>query len=300
MKNLQRKKPMSRIKKIIYGFLRILGHQEWIRYGIRNRILRAFCNPTKINSQEFEIDFYGFRYKGNLNCYIDWVAYFYGAYEKQELRILKDLIKDKHNAVFIDVGANIGHHSLYMAQYCNEIHSFEPYSVVRDKLQEKIALNSISSITVHPVGLGDANKDLDFYAPAGANTGTGSFVKEAASDNHELNQKLQVVEGDDYFYMEQIRRVSLIKIDVEGFEKYVLTGLKKQLSEHRPVVFMEFSAATKASFSGQDELKAMLPDGYTILSVKPTRNVFFFFSSNKYQFIPFGFDGCGESIVLMP
>jgi hypothetical protein len=63
---------------------------------------------------------------------------------------------------------------------------------------------------------------------------------------------------------------------------------------------MEFSEATKASFSEQDELIAMLPDGYTILSVKPTRNVLFFFSSNKYQFIPFGFDGGGESIVLMP
>ena len=57
---------MSRIKKITYEFLRILGHQEWIRYGIRDRILRMSCNPSKIDSQEFEIDFYGFRYKGNL------------------------------------------------------------------------------------------------------------------------------------------------------------------------------------------------------------------------------------------
>ena len=291
---------MSRIKKITCEVLRILGHQEWIRYGIRDRILRTFCNPTTMDSQEFEIDFFGFRYKGNLNCYIDWVVYFYGAYEKQELRILKDLIKEQIDPIFIDIGANIGQHSLFMAQYSNEIHSFEPYSAVRDKLQEKIDLNSISSITVHPVGLGDENKDLNFYAPAGANTGTGSFVKEADSENHELNQKLQVVEGDDYFNLEKITNVSLIKIDVEGFEKYVLAGLKKQLAEHRPVVFMEFSEATKASFSEQDELKAMLPDGYTILSVKPTRNVFFFFSSNKYQFIPFGFDGGGESIVLMP
>ena len=291
---------MSRIKKITYEVLRILGHQEWIRYGIRDRILRTFCNPTTMDSQEFEIDFFGFRYKGNLNCYIDWVVYFYGAYEKQELRILKDLIKEQIDPIFIDIGANIGQHSLFMAQYSNEIHSFEPYSAVRDKLQEKIDLNSISSITVHPVGLGDENKDLNFYAPAGANTGTGSFVKEADSENHELNQKLRVVKGDDYFNLEKITNVSLIKIDVEGFEKYVLAGLKKQLAEHRPVVFMEFSEATKASFSEQDELKAMLPDGYTILSVKPTRNVFFFFSSNKYQFIPFGFDGGGESIVLMP
>ena len=291
---------MSHARKLMYEALRVLGHQEWIRYGIRDRILRTFCNPTTIDSQEFEIDFYGFRYKGNLNCYIDWVVYFYGAYENQELRILKDLIKEKHDPIFIDVGANIRQYSLFMAQYCNEIHSFEPYSAVRDKLQEKIDLNSISSITVHPVGLGDENKDLEFYAPAGANTGTGSFVKEHDPENNELIQKLKVVEGDSYFNLAGIKIVSLIKIDVEGFEKPVLAGLKKQLAEHRPVVFMEFSEATKASFSEQDELKAMLPDGYTILSVKPTRNVFFFFSSNKYQFIPFGFDGGGESIVLMP
>lgn len=291
---------MSRIKKIIYGFLRILGHQEWIRYGIRDRILRTFGNPTTIDSQEFEIDFFGFRYKGNLNCYIDWVIYFHGAYEKQELRILKDLIKDKHDPTFIDVGANIGQHSLFMAKYCNEIHSFEPYSVVRDKLQEKISLNNISSITIHPVGLGDEDQELKFYAPAGANTGTGSFVKKHAVGNKELIEKLKVVNGDSYFNRARIERVSLIKIDVEGFEKSVLAGLKETLSSLRPIIFMEFSEATKASFSGESELIAMLPAGYTILTVKPTRNIFFFFSSNKYQFIPFGFDGCGESIVLLP
>jgi FkbM family methyltransferase len=244
---------MSHARKLMYEALRILGHQEWIRYGIRDRILRTFCNPTTIDSQEFEIDFFGFRYKGNVNCYIDWVVYFYGAYEKQELHILKDLIKEKHDPIFIDVGANIGQHSLFMAQYCNEIHSFEPYSAVRDKLQEKIDLNSISSITVHPVGLGDENKDLEFYGPAGANTGTGSFVKEHDPENNQLIDKLKVVEGDSYFNLAGIKIVSLIKIDVEGFEKSVLAGLKKILTEHRPVIFMEFSEATKASFSEQDE-----------------------------------------------
>ena len=65
--------------------MRLLGHQNWLRFGIRDRIIRYFVNPDTINSWEYETDFFGLSYKGNLNTFLDWFVYFYGAYEKEVL-----------------------------------------------------------------------------------------------------------------------------------------------------------------------------------------------------------------------
>ena len=80
---------------------------------------------------------FGLNYKGNLSSFLDWSVFFYGAYEKEYLYFLRDLITDSTSTIFIDVGANIGHHSLFMSQYCKEVHSFEPNPNVRERLTEK-------------------------------------------------------------------------------------------------------------------------------------------------------------------
>ena len=57
--------------------------------------------------------------------------------------------------------------------------------------------------------------------------------------------KLEIVEGDLYISKLNLKRVDLIKIDVEGFEKYVLLGLKDTLEKYRPFVVMEYSKVTR-------------------------------------------------------
>ena len=185
-------------KRSIHGILKLIARQNWIRFGIRDRILRIFCNPDRVKSYEFEIPFFGLKYRGNLACYLDWVVYFYGAYEEQELYLLRDLVKNIEDPLFIDVGANVGQHSIYMSKYCREVHSFEPYEPVRRLLDEKIQYNFINNIIVHNVALGEKNEYLEFFAPKGANTGTGSFISTHAMDNNESIGKLKVVNGDEY------------------------------------------------------------------------------------------------------
>lgn len=116
-----------------------------------------------MDSFDFEVDFFGARYNGNLNCFIDWTVYFYGAYEHEILCLFRDIV----SAVFFDVGANIGHHSLFMAKHCAHVHAFEPYAAVAEKLEQKIAKNNISNIVVHQVGLGLKNEKLPYFAPEG-------------------------------------------------------------------------------------------------------------------------------------
>ena len=164
----------------------MVGHWEFLRFGIRDRLIRLICSPDNVESFAFEVSFFGLRYIGNLNCYLDWMLYFYGAYEKYELLLLRDLVEENTLPIFIDIGSNIGHHSLYMSQYCKSVYAFEPYKVVSGQLKQNIILNDIRNIYVQDVGLGSCDCDLDFFAPKHCNTGTGSFVPLHAALNNEF------------------------------------------------------------------------------------------------------------------
>ena len=291
---------MAQTPAFLLELLKSIGHQEWIKYGIRNRIVRTFCNYDKVDSQEFDVDFFGLKYKGNLTSYLDWVLYFFGAFEKYELFLMRDIIKNKDRPIFIDIGANVGTHSLFMSQYCECIHAFEPYGLVRKQLEMNVRHNKIGNIFVHNVGLGYKDCHLDYYAPTGHNTGTGSFLQSHETANNQFFGQLQVVNADAYISKLGLENIHLIKIDVEGFEKNVLLGLRDTLFKCRPVLFMEFSPTTQHSFSGKDEIMSILPDNYIIRLVRSYIPCYRFFCRSGYSFSDFNFQSPGGNLVLVP
>ncbi len=281
-------------------FLKWFGRQNWIRFGIRDRIIRMYFNPDTISSRSFEINFFGCKYKGNLNSFVDWNVYFFGAYEAGNLSLYDDIIKNKKDPVFIDVGANVGHHSLYMSALCEIVHSFEPNPLVRSKLKEKIVNNSISNINVHGVGLGDKNEVLPFYAPKGCNQGTGSFINGYSSNNEEFGS-LNVCNGDKFILNNiELKKIDLIKIDVEGFEKNVLIGIKETIEKYKPAIVLEFSEATKNSFVNESEFLSLLPDEYEVKKIIINKPYLFFFNKFNYMLDEFDFNNPGGDLLILP
>jgi len=268
------------------NFLRLFGHLDWLAFGIRDRIIRYFVNPDTVEGKEFETDFFGLKYQGNLNTFIDWSVYFYGAYEKDILYLMRDIVNEKQNSIFYEVGANVGHHSLFMSKFCREVHSFEPYDRAKDILMSKLLYNKCSNVIVHNVGLGARSEFLDFYAPASRNIGTGSFMAEHAEDNNIKLGKLEIVEGDLYISSLNLKRVDLIKIDVEGFEKYVLLGLRDTLEKYRPFVVMEYSRVTRNNLTIQ-ELREILPSGYSVKGISTNRTFCLLFNRMNYHLTDF-------------
>ena len=271
---------------VTLNLLRLFGHLDWLAFGVRDRLIRYFVNPDTVEGKEFETDFFGLKYQGNLNTFIDWSVYFYGAYEKGILFLLRDIVKEKQNPIFIDVGANVGHHSLFMSKFCQEVHSFEPYDRVRNILMSRLLFNRCSNIIVHHVGLGEKDEFLDFYAPVGRNIGTGSFMAEHAKDNNIKIGKLEIVEGDLYISKLNLNRIDLIKIDVEGFEKNVLLGLRDTLEKYRPFVVMEYSTITRNNMTIK-QLKEILPDGYSIQGISTNRTFCLLFNRMNYSLTEF-------------
>jgi tRNA G46 methylase TrmB len=102
---------------------------------------------------EFVTDFYGLRYRGISNNYIDVHVLYYGAFEKPMLHWLRDtvaLLADE-DLVFLDVGANTGQHTLFMSRLVSEVHAFEPYPPVLEKLRGAIDRNQLANVSVHAV-----------------------------------------------------------------------------------------------------------------------------------------------------
>lgn len=252
--------------------LRWLGHQRWLRYGLRNRLLCWLRSPERASARHFEVPFAGFVYPGRLNRWIDWIVYYYGAYELDELELMRTLLAGRERPVALDIGANVGHHTLYLASFCAEVHAFEPYAAVAQGLDEKIARNDLAHVHVHRIGLGDSDEELDFFAPRGINTGTGSFVAQHEVANNEAVGRLRLARADRYLEGLGLARVDLVKLDVEGFELNVLRGMQDCLARYRPIVMMELSDAARFGMADADALMSLFPPGYEALVVHSRRS----------------------------
>lgn len=253
--------------------LRWFAHQHWLRYGLRNRVLRAVRNPDRAAARDFEVPFAGYVYPGRMDRWIDWIVYYYGGYELDELELMRELLATREAAVALDIGANVGHHTTYLASFCAAVHAFEPYADVATSLREKIERNALTHVHLHPVGVGDADAVLAFFAPQGANNGTGSFVASHETRNNRPAGRLQVVHGDSYLERLALPAIDLIKIDVEGFELATLRGLRQTMRRYRPIVVLELSDAARFALSTSADLMALFPDGYRVEVLQSQRSL---------------------------
>lgn len=248
---------------------RFLWRQQWIGLRWKKSIHRYLKEQGETPDAPFVTDFYGLRYEGNLANGIEFAIFYYGAFEKPLLYFLRDSairLQSHLNTTieFCDIGSNIGQHALFMSRYAHTVHAFEPYEPVRAQLEKHIALNNIENIQVHSLALGEQEELKTFYAPVGSNQGIGSFTEDSLDRGTEDIGRLQVVNGDSYFAASSISRLHLCKIDVEGFEKPVLAGMRNTLEQQRPLLVCEVTYGESLSFESLQEFQAALPEGYSL------------------------------------
>ncbi len=261
------------MKLLPVDFLQCLGHILWQQKILPRRLFRpVFKRLRSSNNADFpfSVNFFGLEYLGNLNNNIDYNIFFYGAFEKPLLNFLSDTLQtfvpEKNAGVFVDIGANVGQHSLYMSRYSALVHAFEPYDPVRDRLTKQISHNRIVNIQVHPLGLSNKNTRLPFFAPTGNNAGIGSFDASSIEKGNKQIGELELIRGDDFFSAANPERIDIVKIDVEGFEKPALEGLQETLRKYRPLIVCEITYGKALSIQSRDEILRLLPENYTLLA----------------------------------
>lgn len=177
----------------------------------------------------------------------DYIGHHINAFGFYEFRFLETIFEFLSplasifsKGIALDVGANVGNHSLYFSRYFSEVHAFEPHPFTSQILQ--INANQVGNVIVHPYGLGDQNCEC-FMAESPCNLGSSRIVDGKATGLRIVVRRMDDLEID-------LQKIALIKLDVEGYEARVLRGGSEVLRNSRPVVLFE---THMGDFSGQME-----------------------------------------------
>jgi FkbM family methyltransferase len=273
--------------------MRLVGKQTWIPRG-QDWLLRQIWDPGR--NFPFVVDFFGMQYPGNLNQLVDWRVFAYGCHASSELTVLdalcKEIRKKKKQVTCYDVGANLGHHTLFMAGIADEVVAFEPFPALQEKIRQKMALNGFAHVKVVPFGLGDTDQVLKYYPGGGGNSGSGTFIPEE-NGTYTDPIDLCVRNGDRLFAELDLPPIDLMKVDVEGFEPYVFRGLADRIQRDRPPILTEMSDRSRDFFGSEAGFRKAFWDGAVFAEVTGR-------SGCPYQLHPFRYETSGEILILPP
>ena len=183
-----------------------------------------------------ELSYFGHSFKLLIdprNEHLDKWIYVYRSYEQPILNEIKN--NTNEGDTLLDIGANIGHHSLFMSRLTGvkgQVIAFEPISHLRSQFRKSVDLNHIENIDIKPYALGNKESDEEIYV-CESNVAGSSLVHVAPIGRKEVVHILPL----DTLSLSP----SFMKIDVEGYEYFVLIGGEKTIQTFRPKILLEYS-----------------------------------------------------------
>ncbi len=225
--------------------LDILG---WIGHRIGKprgweRVVRLFTSPERCRALgETRLVRDGSIFIAQPGLQLGWHVRVFGTYEPELRAVFRDVLSS--GAVAVDVGANVGWHTLLMARLvgeCGRVLAVEPNPSVRARLIEHLALNRVAQVEVVPCVLGDREGTVAFRAPD-ASDSTAGDGHVLAADEGAGDDVIRVPTRtlDAIVEASGVERLDLVKIDVEGFEWPVLAGATRSIERFRPRIVFEY------------------------------------------------------------
>jgi FkbM family methyltransferase len=248
--------------------------QEWAKYlkrkCYRTRQRRKKNWELQAEKQEEEIEV-TIQPSVRMRLYFDsdlCRLIYYGSFEYKERQFLNDFLKP--GDIFIDVGANIGLFTLIAAKIVGQsghVYAFEPYTKIYNRLLDNVNLNKFYNVTCHNLALDDSIKQQALTISLDGFDAWNSLAKPIKGEQFGV-EMVETITWDNFVDKHNlIGKVRMMKIDVEGWEKYVLTGADKTLYRgDAPTLQVEFNeAASQVAGSSCKELYHILEDfGYKL------------------------------------
>jgi FkbM family methyltransferase len=195
-----------------------------------------------------------------------------GDFEKNELDFFDTTLKPGN--IFIDIGANIGLFTLLASEKGCEIYSFEPTPVTFDRLNENINLNKRMNVKTFNLALSDSKGEVMMNV---AENGMDAWNNLSADIIEAGFKKIKINTDtlDNFIRSNDLPtdRTIIIKMDVEGWEKYVLLGGKNSLMNLDILLMIEFNDEnfSRNAYSGKELIVMMNELGYSFFEWQDRR-----------------------------
>ncbi len=199
-----------------------------------------------------------------------------GSFEQTQLDGVLDYLDDfppDSNAIFLDVGGNIGVYSILLRDYFAQVYSFEPNPVTYEILKANFVLTGARNIKAINKALSSEEGQVPIFVPKNGNLGWATLDAQ----HHDIavdRTDIECTTLDSFVKSHDINagNIRLIKIDVEGHETSVIKGGASTLSEFRIPLLCEILSDSKGI-----ELISFLENlGYVKFEIfkRDIRNVF--------------------------
>ncbi|MNF85935.1 2-O-methyltransferase NoeI [compost metagenome] len=199
--------------------------------------------------------------------------------EFDDLSFLYEVLGEKPEAIF-DCGANVGYvsYQFHRRFRTSRVYAFEPNPSVYDQLVCNLEKEK-STIKPFNVGISNSSGTLEFYK--NNNTGTSSFFEP--NDFHKAHlarryQKIDVpiISIGDFCNQNSVDAISILKLDIEGFELKALEGCE-ELLRNQAIDFVYAEVNLVPTYDDQP----LLEDIISYL--------------RKFDYIPYNFYGNNET-----
>ena len=164
----------------------------------------------------------------------------YGEYCEGEIDVFRQIVRP--GSLVVEVGANIGTHTVFLAQQVTGsgmVVAFEPQRIVFQTLCANLVLNDVRNVFCFQQGVGAKAGSL--VVPPLDYTSENNFGCVALR-NYQSGEQVPVVRLDDL----DLPACHFLKIDVEGMEQEVLEGAVNLISRYKPVMYVENDLPHKA------------------------------------------------------
>jgi FkbM family methyltransferase len=234
--------------------------------GVRFKVIKVNDYRMKIDMQDNVITPY---------------LFVHGCWEPYESQLMTTLLRP--GMTVIDIGAHVGYYSLLAARVVGStgrVISFEPSPGNFDLLVNNIRLNRLGTvIQAENAAVGDVCGELDLYLSS-YNTGDHRMYSTLSDDDEIFNAgalrqrvRVAVLALDEYLDERNISKVDIVKIDVQGAEMDVFSGMKKTfLRNPQLLLFTEFwPHGLRRSGTDPQELLDFLVDeiGLSLFQILP-------------------------------
>ncbi|HVY60715.1 MAG TPA: FkbM family methyltransferase, partial [Planctomycetota bacterium] len=192
-----------------------------------------------------------------------------GCYEPETVEVFRRLVGP--GAVVVDAGAHLGQYSVLGAAAVGPggaVHAFEPDPVTFGRLRENLALNGATGVRCNNVALArEPGRATLYLADIDVSAGN-SLARTRHYGGTETT--VEVTTLDAYAAAADLRRLDLLKADVEGAELPLLEGGARTIERFRPRLILELSVHGAAFGYAAADLVARLEGwGYHVFRIGP-------------------------------